>query len=132
MRAHHYFRDFSYADSGMIPWLLVAQELSVTGLKLSELVAERIERCPCSGEINRMVSDQDSVIARLKDAYSKESTSVSEFDGISMEFGKTWRFNIRKSNTEPVVRLNVESDGDKDLLKLKTNELLKLIEKTET
>ncbi len=132
MSAHHYFRDYSYADSGMIPWLLVAQELSVTGLKLSELVAERIERYPCSGEINRMVSDQDSVIARLKDAYSKESTSVSEFDGISMEFGKTWRFNIRKSNTEPVVRLNVESDGNKDLLKLKTNELIKLIEETKT
>lgn len=128
MSAHHYFRDFSYADSGMIPWLLVAQELSVTGLKLSELVAERIKRYPCSGEINRAVSDQDSVIARLKDAYSKEATSVSEFDGISMEFGKTWRFNIRKSNTEPVLRLNVESAGDENLLKSKTNEILELVE----
>lgn len=132
MSAHHYFRDFSYADSGMIPWLLVAQELSVTGLKLSELVAERIKRYPCSGEINRAVSDQDSVIARLKDAYSKEATSVSEFDGISMEFGKTWRFNIRKSNTEPVLRLNVESAGDENLLKSKTNEILELIEEKKT
>ena len=132
MSAHHYFRDFSYADSGMIPWLFVAQELSVTGLKLSDLVAERIERYPCSGEINRTVSNQDSVIARLKDAYSREATSLSELDGISMEFGRTWRFNIRKSNTEPVVRLNVESAGDKDLLKCKTNEILEFINETKS
>jgi len=132
MSAHHYFRDFSYADSGMIPWLFVAQELSVTGLKLSELVIERIERYPCSGEINRTVRNQDSVIARLKDAYSKEATSLSELDGISMEFGRTWRFNIRKSNTEPVVRLNVESAGDKALLKFKTDEILEIIDRTKT
>ena len=128
MSAHHYFRDYSYADSGMIPWLLVAQEMSITGAKLSELVAERIKRYPCSGEINRTVSDPDSIVARLKDAYEDRASSVSDIDGISMEFGKIWRFNIRKSNTEPVIRLNVESAGNKELMNSKTDEILKLID----
>ncbi len=128
MSAHHYFRDYSYADSGMIPWLLVAQEMSITGAKLSDLVAERIKRYPCSGEINRTVSDPDSIVARLKDAYEDRASSVSDIDGISMEFGKTWRFNIRKSNTEPVIRLNVESAGNKELMNSKTDEILKLID----
>ena len=131
MSSHHYFRDFSYADSGMIPWLLVAQEMSITGLKLSELVAERIKLYPCSGEINSRVGDQDSVITRIKDFYSKQATSVSEIDGISMEFDKTWRFNIRKSNTEPLVRLNVESAGDEILMKSKTDEILEIMRKAE-
>ncbi|MFC1650612.1 phosphomannomutase [Candidatus Latescibacterota bacterium] len=127
MSAHHYFREFSYADSGMIPWLLVAQELSLTGIKLSDLVRERIKRYPCSGEINRRVSDPDSVIAEIKKIYSTNASSVSEIDGISLEFGNTWRFNVRKSNTEPVVRLNVESAGDEALMRSKTDEILKIM-----
>ncbi len=130
MSAHHYFRDFSYADSGMIPWLLVAQEMSITGAKLSELVAERIKLYPCSGEINREVNNQDSVLKKLKNMYFKDATSIQEIDGISMEFGKAWRFNIRKSNTEPVVRLNVESAGDEELMKSRTAEILKIIDKS--
>ncbi|MFC1490013.1 phosphomannomutase [Candidatus Latescibacterota bacterium] len=127
MSAHHYFREFSYADSGMIPWLLVAQEMSLSGLKLSELVSERIKRYPCSGEINRKVDDPDAVIARLKERYSPNATAMSELDGISLEFGDVWRFNVRKSNTEPVVRLNVESEGDEELMKTKTDEILALM-----
>ncbi|HDY89132.1 MAG TPA: phosphomannomutase, partial [bacterium] len=128
MSAHHYFRDFSYSDSGMIPWLLVAQEMSITGAKLSELVEERIKLYPCSGEINRNVKDQDSVLALLKETYGKQATTINDIDGISMEFGRTWRFNIRKSNTEPVVRLNVESAGDEELMRSRTAEILKLID----
>ena len=131
MSAHHYFREFTYADSGMIPWLLVAQEMSVSGSKLSELVSERIELYPCSGEINRKVSDPDAVIARLRDIYIGNATSVTDIDGISMEFGRTWRFNIRKSNTEPVVRLNVESSADETLMKEKTAEILSIIDSYE-
>ncbi|MFC1537890.1 phosphomannomutase [Candidatus Latescibacterota bacterium] len=131
MSAHHYFREFTYADSGMIPWLLVAQEISLTGTKLSELVRERIERYPCSGEINRKVSDPDAVIARIKAKYSPNATSVSEIDGISLEFENIWRFNVRKSNTEPVVRLNVETAGDKALMKSKTDEILGMMEESE-
>ncbi len=128
MSAHHYFKGFTYADSGMIPWLLVAQEMSKSGLKLSELVAERIDKFPCSGEINRRVDDPDAVIERLKDQYGPAATSVSELDGISLEFSDSWRFNVRKSNTEPVVRLNVEAAGDKALLKAKTEEILRVME----
>lgn len=127
MSAHHYFRDFSYADSGMIPWLLVAQELSIKGGKLSDLVAERIKRYPCSGEINRKVDDPDAILVQLRTTYEKDATMVNDIDGISMEFGSRWRFNVRKSNTEPVVRLNVEAAGDIALMKEKTEELLKLI-----
>ncbi len=127
MSAHHYFRDFSYADSGMIPWLLVAQELSIKGGKLSDLVAERIKRYPCSGEINRKVDNPDAIIVQLRTTYKKDATKVNDIDGISMEFGTRWRFNVRKSNTEPVVRLNVEAAGDISLMKEKTEELLKLI-----
>jgi phosphomannomutase len=128
MSAHHYFREFTYADSGMIPWLLVAQEMSLTGLKLSELVSERIKLYPCSGEINLKVDDPDAVIARLKEKYVPKATSVSELDGISLEFGDVWRFNVRKSNTEPVVRLNVESAGDEALMRSKTDEILGIME----
>ena len=130
MSAHHYFREFSCADSGMIPWLLVAQELSLTGAALSTLVAGRIRLYPCSGEINREVADPDGVINALKRNYTKKATTSSEIDGVSMEFGDRWRFNIRKSNTEPVVRLNVESRGDRELMKAKTAEILSLIDRS--
>lgn len=130
MSAHHYFRDFTYCDSGMIPWLLIAEELSVTGLKLSDLVSERMKLYPCSGEINRMVSDPDVVIEKIVAHYKSQCTSFSTIDGISLEFGNAWRFNLRKSNTEPVVRLNVESSGDEELLKRKTAGILELIDES--
>lgn len=123
MSAHHYFRDFSYADSGMIPWLLVAQMLCVTGKPLSELVGERISAYPASGEINREVEDASETLQKLHDHYSASAKSVDDTDGFSFEFDN-WRFNIRMSNTEPVVRLNVESRGDQALMEAKTQEVL--------
>lgn len=123
MSAHHYFKDFSYADSGMIPWLLVAELMSKTGKPLSALVGERIARFPASGEINRKVDDARATLAALHDRYAGEANSVDDTDGYSFEFND-WRFNIRMSNTEPVVRLNVESRGDVDLMRVKTDEVL--------
>ena len=113
MSAHHYFRDFSYADSGMIPWLLVAELMSVTGKTLSELVGERIAKYPASGEINRQVADAGATLQKLHDKYAADALLVDDTDGYCFEFPE-WRFNIRMSNTEPVVRLNVESRGDDD------------------
>ena len=127
MSAHHYFRDFSFSDSGMIPWLLVAEELSTSGRKLSELVAERIRLYPCSGEINSMVDDPEAVLAKVRAHYESTATTTSDIDGVSMEFGNLWRFNVRMSNTEPLVRLNVEANGDEKLMKMKTQEILHLI-----
>ncbi len=123
MSAHHYFRDFSYADSGMIPWLLVAELVSRTGKSLSQLVSERQALFPASGEINREVADADAALAALHAKYAVAANTVDDLDGYSFEFDD-WRFNIRKSNTEPVVRLNVESRGDAGLMKVKTEEVL--------
>jgi phosphomannomutase len=123
MSAHHYFRDFAYADSGMIPWLLVAELLSTTGKPLSRLVEERISRYPASGEINCRVTDAGEAIEAIRSAYSSVAESVDETDGISIEF-PDWRFNLRASNTEPVIRLNVESDGDMDVMQSRTQEIL--------
>ena len=131
MSAHHYFRDFSYSDSGMIPWLLVAEELSTTGRKLSELVKERIRMFPCSGEINKTVVNPDAVLKSAEEHYLDKSTAISHLDGISMEFGDMWRFNLRKSNTEPVVRLNVEAAGDEALMHAHTKDILNLIAENE-
>ena len=122
MSAHHYFRDFSYCDSGMIPWLLVLELLSKSDKHLSELMEERMERFPCSGEINSKVEDADEVIRRIRAEYGGQG-KVSKIDGFSAEFDR-WRFNLRKSNTEPVIRLNVETHKDKALLICKTEELL--------
>ncbi len=127
MSAHHYFRDFSYADSGMIPWLLVAELVSTTGKPLSQLVGERQARYPTSGEINRQVADAKATLDALHDAYAADALSVDDTDGYSFEFPE-WRFNIRMSNTEPVVRLNVESRADTDLLQQKTADVLAVIE----
>ena len=127
MSAHHYFRDFTYADSGMIPWLLVAQELSLTGKTLSSLVAERIDRYPCSGEINVTVAAPDAAIERIRQTFGPPASAESDIDGISLEFGRSWRFNVRKSNTEPVVRINVETAGDRELLEEKTASVLDVI-----
>jgi phosphomannomutase len=127
MSAHHYFRDFSYADSGMIPWLLVAQIVCESGKSLSALVDERIKLFPASGEINRKLPDGKAAIQRIENLYKPKALSVDYTDGLSMEFDG-WRFNLRTSNTEPLVRLNVESRGDEGLMKAKTQELLKALE----
>jgi phosphomannomutase len=126
MSAHHYFRDFAYCDSGMIPWMLVAELLSTTKQPLSELVRERIEAFPSSGEINSTVENAGLTIKKVVEHYSGQAQTIDKTDGIGMEFG-TWRFNLRKSNTEPVIRLNVESRGDIKLMQEKTEELMALI-----
>jgi phosphomannomutase len=126
MSAHHYFRAFSYADSGMIPWLLVTEIMSRRGIGLSELVAERIERFPASGEINRRVEDARAVLRRIEAAYAPGALEIDRTDGIGLEFSD-WRFNLRASNTEPLLRLNVESRGDKSLMERRTEELLEAI-----
>lgn len=125
MSAHHYFKDFSYCDSGMIPWLLVAELLCTTGKTLSELVSERMAKFPCSGEINRKVADSSAVLAAIEAKYA-EGGQVDKLDGLSIDYDN-WRFNVRVSNTEPVMRLNVETRGDKALLAVKTTELLAMI-----
>jgi len=127
MSAHHYFRNFSYADSGMIPWLLVAELLSTTGQSLSDLVGERQAKYPASGEINREVVDVASAIQSVRERYAAEADAIDEVDGISLDFGD-WRFNLRGSNTEPVIRLNVESRADEKLMQSKVREILLLLE----
>ncbi|NOY82450.1 MAG: phosphomannomutase [Kiritimatiellaeota bacterium] len=127
MSAHHYFREFAFCDSGMIPWLLLTALLSESGRTLSELVVERKKRYPGSGEINSTVPDPDRIIGEIKARFQAWATAVDETDGLSLEFGDRWRFNVRKSMTEPVVRLNVETRADPNLLRCKTEELLALI-----
>jgi len=126
MSAHHYFRSFSYADSGMIPWLLVTEIMSQRKATLSQLVGERMRAFPASGEINRRVGDAPSVIASVEKKYTPNAVAVDRTDGLSVEFAK-WRFNLRSSNTEPLLRLNVESRGDEALMREKTDELLALM-----
>jgi phosphomannomutase/phosphomannomutase/phosphoglucomutase len=128
MSAHHYFRRFSYCDSGMIPWLQVAAVISERGEPLSALVGERMRLFPASGEINRhLESDARSILARVRAHYTSAAGAIDLTDGLSMEFPE-WRFNLRGSNTEPLVRLNVESRGSEPLMREKTAELLKLID----
>lgn len=126
MSAHHYFRDFAYCDSGMIPWLLVAELLSVTGKPLSVLVAERIAAYPSSGEINSKLAEPAIAIAKVLEIYSPAAVEIDKTDGISLDMGN-WRFNLRSSNTEPVVRLNVESKGDITLMESKKTEILRVL-----
>jgi phosphomannomutase len=127
MSAHHYFRDFNYCDSGMIPWLLVAELMSQTGKTLSSMVCDRISKYPSSGEINRTVINSEAVLAKISEQYLHQAIKVENIDGLSLEFDR-WRFNIRESNTEPLLRLNVESIGDKNLMLDKTSELLEIID----
>jgi phosphomannomutase len=127
MSAHHYFRDFAYCDSGMIPWLLVVELMCRQKKLLSELVGERMLKFPASGEINRTLNDPAAVIAAVEEKYAPGALDVDHTDGLSVEFAE-WRFNLRMSNTEPVVRLNVESRGDSALMEEKTAELLALLE----
>jgi phosphomannomutase len=128
MSAHHYFRDFAYCDSGMIPWLMVVELLSKSDLPLSQLVAERIKKYPASGEINRRVGDSAQVIEVIRQQYEPAARDVDHTDGLSLDMGQ-WRFNLRESNTEPVIRLNVEARGDAELMQEKTAELLAIMDK---
>ncbi|MDT8398918.1 MAG: phosphomannomutase [Pseudomonadales bacterium] len=126
MSAHHYFRDFSYCDSGMIPWLLVSELMCVSGKSLAQLVSECMAAFPASGEINRTLADPKAVLEKIQARYQAQALDVDFTDGLSMAFAE-WRFNVRMSNTEPVVRLNVEARGDKALMQQKTRELLALM-----
>lgn len=127
MSAHHYFRDFAYCDNGNIPWLLVAALLSESDLPLSRLLFERQRKFPASGEINRKVASVGAVLSAIERQYSPGALRVEKVDGVSIEF-PNWRFNLRGSNTEPVLRLNVESREDTTLMHEKTQELLNLID----
>jgi phosphomannomutase/phosphomannomutase/phosphoglucomutase len=126
MSAHHYFRDFGYCDSGMIPWLLLTQIMSDQDKSLAELVDERIEKFPVSGEINVAVDNPASIIESVKSHFSNQKHELDEIDGVSMDFGN-WRFNLRASNTEPLLRMNLETRGDYALMEQKRDELLELI-----
>ena len=123
MSAHHYFRRFAYCDSGMIPWLIVAQILSESGVALSELVGERIGLFPVSGELNYRVPDAKAAIAAFEAHYAPQAIVVDRTDGVSFEF-EDWRFNLRSSNTEPLIRLNVEARDSVDVMRARTQELL--------
>ncbi|KAF0569376.1 Phosphomannomutase [Psychrobacter nivimaris] len=124
MSAHHYFRDFFYCDSGMIPWLLTIELLSITGKTLSELVAGYIEAYPSSGELNFRLTTHDApaIINAIEKNFSVQNPVKSTLDGLSLNFGE-WRFNLRASNTEPLIRLNIESRGDRKLLDTKIQEI---------
>jgi phosphomannomutase len=126
MSAHHYFRRFAYCDSGMIPWLVVAQILSESGRTLSSLVGERIARFPVSGELNYRIPDATAAISMFEQRYAAQASSMDRTDGLSFEFPE-WRFNLRTSNTEPLIRLNVEARGSVQLMQAKTAELLDLL-----
>ena len=126
MSAHHYFREFAYADSGMIPWLLIAQLVSTSGQSLAELVEDRMAAYPCSGEINFKVADARASVERVMQHFAAQSPALDHTDGISANFGD-WRFNLRSSNTEPLLRLNVETRGDAALLRARTDEISTLL-----
>ena len=126
MSAHHYFRDFAYCDSGMIPWLLVAGLMSDKSMPLSTMVADRIDAYPSSGEINFTLEDPVAAIAGIVEKYQPDALNIDTTDGVSLEF-KDWRFNLRTSNTEPVVRLNVESRDNQALMEEMTENLRQLL-----
>jgi phosphomannomutase len=126
MSAHHYFQRFAYCDSGMIPWLIVAQILCESGLTLSKLVGERVNLFPVSGELNYRVPDAKAAIAAFEARYAPKAIVLDRTDGVSFEFAD-WRFNLRSSNTEPLVRLNVEARGSQILMGAKTQELVALL-----
>ena len=128
MSAHHYFRDFHFADSGMIPWLLVLELMSRRGVGLSTLVAERMQAFPSSGEINFRLTNPQAAMARVVAHFAPQALGRDDMDGVSLEFSD-WRFNLRSSNTEPVVRLNVESRGDAALVQMRSSEIGAMLRK---
>lgn len=127
MSAHHYFREFAYADSGMIPWLLIAALVSESGRSLADWVEDRMAAYPCSGEINFKVADAKVSVARVMEHFASHAPALDHTDGISADFGD-WRFNLRSSNTEPLLRLNVETRGDAALLQSRTDEISSLLQ----
>ena len=126
MSAHHYFRDFAYCDSGMIPWLLIASLISTRGTGLADMVDEAMERYPCSGELNFMVNDPQWAIQAICDQYQERDPQISQIDGLSADFGE-WRYNLRISNTEPLLRLNIETRGNAGLLEDRINEISEIL-----
>jgi len=126
MSAHHYFRDFAYCDSGMIPWLLIAELISLKGKSLGDLVKDRVSAYPSSGEINFTVKDANSSISSVLENFESQPKVLDEMDGYSLAFDN-WRFNLRKSNTEPLVRLNIESCGPIINLESKVKEISELL-----
>lgn len=128
--AHHFFRDFSYCDSGMIPWLIVAEIMSEKEKHLGELVKEMEEEFPCSGEINLTVKDSDFILEQVKEKYGKGASRVDLIDGVGIEYDN-WRFNLRPSNTEPLIRFNMETKGDRKLLEDKKKEIMDFIHSLE-
>jgi len=126
MSAHHYFKRFAFCDSGMIPWLLLAQQMSRTGKSLKQLVSEMQARFPASGEINLHLDDAKKALTAVRQRFGGGAVAIDETDGVSIE-NATWRLNVRASNTEPVVRVNVESRGDEALMRRKTDEVLSLL-----
>lgn len=131
MSAHHYFRDFAYCDNGTIPWLLLIELMSRSGKSLSELVGERMKKFPCSGERNDTVGDPVKIIESMEQHFTASASQVEKVDGLSMSF-ENWRFNLRMSSTEPVIRLNVEALEDEALMREKTDELLALVKQFDT
>ena len=126
MSAHHYFRDFAFCDSGMIPWLLVAELVSKSKRSLANLVQDQFLAFPSSGETNYQVKDAKASIARVLAAYRQEATSLDESDGLSLAF-RDWRFNLRSSNTEPLVRLNIESCGNASELDARVTDIANIL-----
>lgn len=126
MSAHHYFRDFAYCDSGMIPWLLVASLVSSSGIPLAEMVEARMQKYPCSGEINFKVTDANFAIEEILRHYRMLDPDIDHTDGVSADFGE-WRFNLRSSNTEPLLRLNIESRANKSLVADRVEEIRELL-----
>lgn len=127
MSGHHYFRDFAYCDSGMIPWLLIAEMVSQSEKGLGDMVHERIAAYPCSGEINFKVKDTQQAIETIKSRYIESAGSFDDTDGASLVFDR-FRFNLRGSNTEPLLRLNLESRGDIALMQQETEKLANIIQ----
>jgi phosphomannomutase len=127
MSGHHYFRNFAYCDSGMIPWVVMAQLLSRTGKSLSSLVGERMKAFPSSGEINRKIGDVPGAVEAVRRRYQPGAVKIENVDGLSIEHTR-WRFNLRSSNTDPLLRLNVESRGEPALMEEKRDEILALLE----
>ena len=128
MSAHHYFRDFTCCDSGMIPWSLVAELLSISGKPLSKLVGERIAKYPCNGKVNYAVENVAVAITRVENNFIEDAglKSIDEVDGLSMEFDQ-WRFNLRTSNTESLLRLNLEARGSKSKISERVNDIASIV-----
>jgi len=122
MSAHHYFRDFAYCDSGMIPWLLLVERISLTGVPLVTMLEKQVAAYPCSGEINFVVTDAKASVERVMAHFDAEHPVIDITDGVSADFGD-WRFNLRSSNTEPLLRLNVEARADVSVMQSKTREI---------